>query len=157
MEIHLIDNNKKSLETIKSNKMPFMEFGANKVLNKSLKNKLFYFETDLKNLSASKFIIICIGTPVNSKLKPNLKDFFNLIFKLKKYVKKDQLIIVRSSVYPGTIEKIKKILKTKNKNIVYCPERIVQSKSLIELPKLPQIIASDKAKIFMETKNYLKK
>jgi len=156
-KIHLIDNNKKSLETIKSNKMPFMEFGANKVLNKSLKNKLFYFETDLKNLSASKFIIICIGTPVNSKLKPNLKDFFNLIFKLKKYVKKDQLIIVRSSVYPGTIEKIKKILKTKNKNIVYCPERIVQSKSLIELPKLPQIIASDKAKIFMETKKLFKK
>jgi UDP-N-acetyl-D-mannosaminuronic acid dehydrogenase len=156
-KIHLIDNNKKSLETIKSNKMPFMEFGANKVLNKSLKSKLFYFETDLKNLSASKYIIICIGTPVNSKLKPNLKDFFNLIFKLKKYVKKNQLIIVRSSVYPGTIEKIKKILKTKNNNIVYCPERIVQSKSLIELPKLPQIIACDKEKTFLETKKLFKR
>ena len=156
-KIHLIDNNKKSLETIKSNKMPFMEFGANKVLNKSLKSKLFYFETDLKNLSASKYIIICIGTPVNSKLKPNLKDFFNLIFKLKKYVKKNQIIIVRSSVYPGTIEKIKKILKTKNNNIVYCPERIVQSKSLIELPKLPQIIACDKEKTFLETKKLFKR
>ncbi len=156
-KIHLIDNNKKSLEIIKSNKMPFMEFGANKVLNKSLKNKLFYFETDLKNLSSSKYIIICIGTPVNSKLKPNLKVFFNLIFKLKKYVKKNQLIIVRSSVYPGTIEKIKKILKPKNKNIVYCPERIVQSKSLIELPKLPQIIACDKEKVFIETKKLFKK
>ena len=35
--------------------MPFMEFGANKVLNKSLKNKLFYFETDLKNRSKLGF------------------------------------------------------------------------------------------------------
>ena len=153
-KVHLIDKNKKNLDIIKSNKMPFLEFGAGKALSKALKKKLFFFETNLKNLNRSKYIIICIGTPINSKLKPNLKDFFNLIFKLKKYVKKNQIIIIRSSIYPGTIEKIKKILELKNNNIVYCPERIVQSKSLIELPKLPQIIASDKEKKFLETITY---
>ena len=55
---------------------------------------------------------------------------------------------------PGTNQKIKEILKNKNNNIVYGPERIVQSKSLIELPKLPQILACEKNNIFQSSKNY---
>ena len=155
--VHLIDKNKKNLNLIKSNKMPFLEFGAEKSLSKALKKKSLFFETNLENLSISKFIIICIGTPINSKLKPNQKDFFKLILKIKKYIKKNQIIIIRSSVFPGTIDKIKKILKNKNNNIVYCPERIVQSKSLIELPKLPQIIAAENKKVFLETKKLFQK
>ena len=155
--IQLIDKDKKNLNFIKNNTMPFLEFGAPKLLSYALKRKLLSFETNLEKLYLSKYVIICIGTPINSKLKPNLKDFFKLIKKLKKYINQNQLIIVRSSIYPGTIEKIKKILKNKNNNIVYCPERIVQSKSLIELPKLPQIIATDKIKIFQETKTLFQK
>ena len=103
--VHLIDKNKKNLTLIKNNKMPFLEFGAEKSLNKALKNKSFFFETNLKNIIVSKFIIICIGTPINSKLEPNQKDFFKLIYDLKKYIKKNHIIIVRSSVYPGTIDR----------------------------------------------------
>ena len=55
---------------------------------------------------------------------------------------------------PGTNEKIKEILKNKNNNIVYGPERIVQSKSLIELPKLPQILSSEKQAAFLKSKNF---
>ena len=53
--------------------------------------------------------------------------------------KKNHIIIIRSSVFPGICNKIFNILN--NKNISYCPERIVQGKSLKELPNLPQIIS----------------
>ena len=52
---------------------------------------------------------------------------------------------------------IKKKLKNINKNIFYCPERIVQSKSLIELPKLPQIIACENDNNFEIVKDLFKK
>ena len=64
-----------------------------------------------------------------------------MINNLKKNINKDQLIIVRSSIYPGTIRKIEKIFKKINKNIVYCPERILQGSALFELPNLPQILS----------------
>ena len=156
-KIHLIDNNKKNLNLIQNNKMPFFEVGAKKILDRALKKELFFFENNLDFLLKSKFIIICIGTPINKSLKPNLDNFYELIKKIKKKINKDQILIVRSSVYPGTIRKIQKILKYKNDNIVYCPERIVQSKSLIELPKLPQIIASDNKNKIAETKRLFKK
>jgi len=156
-KVHLIDKNTKFLNQIKSGKMPFLEVKADSILKKILKKNNFYFETNLKKISQSKYVIICIGTPVNRRLKPNLLSFFSLIRNLKKYVKKNQIIIIRSSLYPGTINKIKKIIYPKNSNCVYCPERIVQSKSIIELPKLPQIIAAEKDINFYETKKIFKK
>ena len=156
-KIHLIDNNKKNLDLIQKNKMPFLEIGAEKILDRSLKKKLFFFENNLDLLLKSKFIIICVGTPINNNLKPNLDNFYKLIKKIKQKIDKDQILIIRSSVYPGTIKKIQQILKNKNNNIVYCPERIVQSKSLIELPKLPQIIATDNKNKIEENKKLFRK
>ena len=157
LKIHLIDKNKKNLNLIQNNKMPFLEIGAEKILNRGLKKKLFSFENNLNFMLESKFIIICIGTPINNHLKPNLNNFFKLIKRIKQKINKDQILIIRSSVYPGTINKIQQILKYKNDNILYCPERIVQSKSLIELPKLPQIVATDKKSKIGETKKLFNK
>ena len=156
-KVHLIDKNKNYLNLIKNNHMPFFEVGSGKILKKINKFKSFYYETNLKNLNLSKYIIICIGTPIKSNLKPDLKGFYSLINNLKKKITKDQILIIRSSVLPGTIKKIKKIIGKKNSNIVYGPERIVQSKSLIELPKLPQILASENNNAFLQSKNLFKK
>ena len=84
----------------------------------------------------SKYIIVCIGTPVDKKLNPKLKNFTNFFYELKKFLKKDQIVIIRSSIYPGTCNKIYKIIKNKCANLSYCPERIVQGKAISELPKL---------------------
>lgn len=139
--INLIDLNKQNLNKIKSGEVPFYEIGAKKILNKCLKNNKLFFSSDLSTITKSKYIIICIGTPVDQNLKPITKEFFDFFSKLFKFVKKNQIIIIRSSVYPGIIEKIHNKFGKINNNISYCPERIVQSKALIELPSLPQIIS----------------
>ena len=89
---------------------------------------------------------MCIGTPIDSKLNPNLRGFINFFQQLKKFLKKDQIVIIRSSVYPGICNKIYKIIKSKCKNLSYCPERIVQGKAILELPRLPQLISGKKQK-----------
>ena len=118
-----------------------MEKGAKTALQKCLKKNTLNFSTDLNSIKDNKYIIVCIGTPIKNNLTPDLKGFFSLIKKLKKIVYKDQILIIRSSVYPGVIKRIYSSLSKINKNIVYCPERIVQGLALEELPKLPQIIA----------------
>ena len=72
-------------------------------------------------------------------------------------------LIIRSSIYPGICLEVQKFLGKKFQNISYCPERVVQGKSIEELPKLPQIISgvSKKAinsseKIFKEASVLLK-
>ena len=140
-KVNLIDKNKIFLDKIKKGIPPFLEKGAKKVLKKTLFKKKIFVSNNYESIKTSKFIIICIGTPINQNLKPRVKEFLSFFYFLKKIVNKSQIIIIRSSIFPGVFNKVSKILDKKNKNIVHCPERIVQGNSLEELPKLPQILA----------------
>ena len=155
--VNLIDKNITSLLEILKGHPPFMEFGAKKLLKGVIKSKKLFINKKIISTKKSKFVIISIGTPINKSLKPKLVEFLNFFKSLKKYLRKDQIIIIRSSIYPGTFDKVKKILKGKNNNIFYCPERIVQGKSLIELPKLPQIISGVNNKSIFLVKKIFKK
>tara|TARA_B100001250_G_scaffold413533_1_gene447984 strand:+ start:2294 stop:3460 length:1167 start_codon:yes stop_codon:yes gene_type:complete len=157
MRVNLIDINDKHNKLINNGKLPFKEKLGEKYLKKALKKKIIYASNNLNNCKLSKYIIICIGTPVNKKLKPEKKLFINFFHKLKKYINKDHIIIIRSSVYPGICQKIFDILKHKNNNISYCPERIVQGKSLIELSKLPQIVSGFNSLSLKNSQNLFKK
>ena len=137
-KVVLYDLNKKSINIIKHRKMPFMEENGEVFLNKYFDN--ITPTTDPRYISKTKVIIICIGTLVKNS-KNELKKFLNNVKKIKKYINKKHIIIIRSSIYPGTCEKIKKIFNGVNSNIAYCPERVVQGQTLKELPKLPQIVS----------------
>ena len=136
LKVKLIDKNAYNLNLIKRGISPFKEDLASIFLKKYQKN-LSYSE-DIAEIKNSKFIIVCIGTPITKKLNPDKKDLFNIFKKIKKNILPGQQVIVRSSIYIYAMQEIKK--KFQLNNITYCPERIVQGKSLIELPKLPQIV-----------------
>lgn len=155
--VNLIDINKNNLEKIRNGQVPHKEINAKKILKKCLKSKKISTSNNLNEIAKSKFVIVCIGTPINKNLKPETIKFISFIKNLKKKINKDNILIIRSSIYPGMIKKIEKILKSKNKNIVYCPERIVQGHALEELPKLPQIIASNNLEAKRNTKKIFSK
>jgi UDP-N-acetyl-D-mannosaminuronic acid dehydrogenase len=147
--IILYDKNKKTINKINSSKMPFMEDGGNKLL---LKNKKRIFATNKKlYVKKAEIIIICIGTPIKKNKKPDLVFFFKLFIEIKSLLNPDQLIIIRSSIFPGTCQKVSNFLGKNFKNISYCPERVVQGKSVTELPKLPQIISGLSKKAIIES------
>ena len=137
-KVIIYDINHKNLKKIQKNQIPFREEKASEILKKFKKN--IELSSNINSLIECKFIIICIGTPINKNLKPEVKKFLSVFKILKKILNKNQHLIIRSSVYPGTIHKIKKMLNN-FENITYCPERIVQGFSLIELPNLTQIIS----------------
>ena len=139
--VFLIDQNKNNINKINRGNPPFLEEGSKSMLKKMIYKKKIIATEDLKKVSLSKFIIVSIGTPIDSKLNPKTKNFIKFFYELKKYLNKDHIIIIRSSIYPGICDKIFSIIKSKCNNLSYCPERIVQGKALSELPKLAQIVS----------------
>jgi len=156
-KVQLIDINLKNINYVNKAKMPFKEDKADVVLKKLIKKKKIFATNNLELVKSSKYIIICIGTPVNKRLKPETINFLNFFKKLKKNLSSKSIIIIRSSVYPGVCDRVYDICKNKNNNISYCPERIVQGKSLIELPKLPQIVSGFTKKSISESGNLFSK
>ena len=149
--VSLIDKNRSNIKKINSGKIPFLEENSQKLLKTMIKKKRIYATDQINEISKSKYIIICISTPITNQLNPNLKPFINFFHQLKKKIKKDQIVIIRSSIYPGICEKVYKIIEKKCKNLSYCPERIVQGKSIVELPKLPQLVSGKSKKAILES------
>ena len=58
-------------------------------------------------------------------------------------VKDGQLIVLRSTVFPGTTDWVNAYLKSKGRKlqVAFCPERVVQGYGLKELRAMPQIVS----------------
>ncbi|KWT94352.1 nucleotide sugar dehydrogenase [Candidatus Magnetominusculus xianensis] len=142
-KVVLYDINTKAIETVSKGKMPFLETGAEEILSKVINNTLFV-SNDRAVITESHYVIIVIGTPVDEHLNPQFTIFKQFFDDLSGCLKDGQHIILRSTVFPGTTEKIKEYLAAKGKNVrvSFCPERIAEGKAIVELRELPQIVAS---------------
>ena len=156
-KVILIDKNQKNINKINKGQMPFLEDGCEKLLPLELKKKRISATSNLLEVKQCKYIIICLGTPVNTNFNPNLTNFLNFFYLLKKHLTSRHIIIIRSSIYPGICNKVYNIIKNKCKNLSYCPERIAQGKSLKELPKLAQIVSGKNNKSKIESAKIFKK
>ena len=78
---------------------------------------------------------------------------------LDKYIKNDQHIILRSTVYPGTTNFIFNFFKKRKKNInvTFYPERFVQGFAIDEFDQFPQIIGPTNNISKNESIKFLKK
>ena len=158
IRVCLLDIDKKNINMIKNGVMPFVEYGAESILKRTINNNYLDVTDNPIVISKSKYIFITLGTPVDEFSNPKINLFLGVIKKYKKFFRKEQIIIVRSSVFPNICTHIKRILGVKIKwNIAYCPERIVQGFSIKELSKLPQIISGFTKKSITESNKLFKK
>ena len=113
-----VDSNKKKIECLREGLPDFYEPKLEYYLKKGIKNIIFTSKIDETTLQ-SDFIFITVGTPLNKLNEINLefiKSVIHSISKKLKYNKTKPTIIVKSTVVPGTLNFIKKLLeKYKNK------------------------------------------
>lgn len=142
-KVCLYDIDHLAIETVSKGKMPFVETGAEELLKKSL-GKTLFISPDKDVITKSYFVVVVIGTPVDEHLNPKFTIFKNFLDGIIDFIKDDQHIILRSTIFPGTTEKIKEYLEAKGKKtrLSFCPERIAQGKAIEELRVLPQIVSS---------------
>ncbi len=140
----LFDVNAEALEKIKQGKFPFKEAGGDEALQDALKKNTLSTSDSPKAISNSTYILVVIGTPVDKYLSPNFGDITRLIDKYFNYFRDGQIVILRSTVYPGTSEKVQNYFASKGKcvNLAFCPERIMQGKAIEELKLWPQIVSA---------------
>lgn len=152
-KVVLYDIDQKAINTISQGKMPFMEGGAEEILQSVLKKNLF-LSTEKQVISDSHFVVIIIGTPIDEHLNPRFTLFKEFLSEILECLTDKQHIILRSTIFPGTTEKIRDFIRANGKQtkVSFCPERIAEGKAIEELKSLPQIIASFDDVSFREAK-----
>ncbi|MDR1884613.1 MAG: nucleotide sugar dehydrogenase [Prevotella sp.] len=131
-------------EAVKRGELPFSEEGAEPLLKKVLEEGLLQVSLDAGCIADSKIIICIVGTPVDEHLNPKFGLMKNIIGQYVDYFRDGQLLILRSTVFPGITSKVRDWLfqKGKKMHVAFCPERILEGKAMTELKSLPQIISS---------------
>jgi UDP-N-acetyl-D-mannosaminuronic acid dehydrogenase len=143
LTVNVNDVNLDSIAALKAGRLPFIEYGAEELLTDALRNNRLIFTSKPSDISNSGPVIVTIGTPVDEFLNPERHVVQECIDALLPYLRDNQLLVLRSTLYPGTTEWIGEYLKRKGRNIkvAFCPERIVQGYGVEELARMPQIIS----------------
>ena len=141
-QVTLLDSNKKNFELVQGGQLPFVEYGAEPLLASALEKGLLHLTDSYATLAETDVAIVCIGTPVDEYMSPILAPFLQCVEEISANIRKETLVVIRSSVYPGAFQRISTILASKSiHNVSYCPERIVQGYAVQEIKNLPQIIS----------------
>jgi UDP-N-acetyl-D-mannosaminuronic acid dehydrogenase len=141
--VNVNDTNRASIDTLRTGSLPFLEYGAEAVLKQALLQRRLIFTHSPEGVSKGGPVIITIGTPIDEFLNPVRKVVQDCIDEILPFLSDGQLVVLRSTVFPGTSDWLASYLQSRGRNLLvaFCPERIVQGAGLKELHELPQIVS----------------
>ena len=139
----LFDIDELTLATVRSGTMPFMEPGAEALLQQVLAEGLLDGTSDPTVMSEAEVVIVVIGTPIDEHLNPDPWAVREAIDEIANHLRDGQLLVLRSTVFPGSTRLIEEMLEDRGMklDVVFCPERIAEGKAMTELYELPQIVS----------------
>jgi UDP-N-acetyl-D-mannosaminuronic acid dehydrogenase len=142
--VDLLDTCAERVEQVNRGVMPFQEEGADDLLPQVIRSGLLKATRDPAVLEDAAAVIVTIGTPVDEYLDPSVGEFDRALEALVEQTRPGQLLVLRSTVFPGVTDRLACQLERRGRgdvDLAYCPERIVQGQSLHELEQLPQLVA----------------
>ena len=139
------DISKKRVETLKKfydYNNEFKKIELSKIKPDNLKNEI----TKIVNCN---FYIICVPTPIDKSKKPDLRLLKSAFMCLAKILKKGDIIVLESTVFPGTsenicapiLEKITGLKSNRDFFLCYSPERINPGDKNHTIQKIIKIIS----------------
>ncbi len=113
-------------------------------------SKGFKATTDFKNIKDVDVIIICVPTPLDHHKEPDLSAIIKTGQTIAPFMKKNQLIVLESSTFPGTTDEnlaksLEKSNLEKNKDyyLAYSPEREDPGNKEYTTSTIPKIVGAD--------------
>ncbi len=137
------DINPVAVDLVNGKTMPFDEPEAPAILSQIIDAGLFRASTDPSDVAKADAVIVVVGTPVDEHLNPDTQAVPDAVAALVPYLRDDQLLVLRSTVYPGVTRLVEERLAAHGMktDVAFCPERIAEGKAFTELYSLPQIVS----------------
>jgi UDP-N-acetyl-D-mannosaminuronic acid dehydrogenase len=141
-----VDANRRT--AVELGKMPFLEPDTDEALEDSVRTgRLSASEDPGEVIPQADAIVLSVGTPLASDLRPDYAQLRSALERLAPHLRPGQLLVQRSTVSPGTLEKVVRpfledlIPEVASELLLAaCPERIAEGKAMRELESLPEIV-----------------
>jgi|TARA_B100001971_G_C18258986_1_gene584862 UDP-N-acetyl-D-glucosamine dehydrogenase len=147
-QVYGFDVDKDKIESLKKGVSPIKDEILEKEVKSSTKKVKFTNNAE-EAINDSEIVIVCVPTPTDKEHKPDLSFVESASETISKNVKKGQLVIIESTIYPGTTEEViipileKSGLKAgADFDVAYCPERIDPGNKEYTIKNLPRVVGA---------------
>ena len=146
--VGIYDVSQAAVDTVNAGRLPFAEPGAAGPLRAARADGRLEASADPAIVATAEHVIVVIGTPVDEHLNPDQAAIPNALGGCASYLRDGQILILRSTVYPGVTALVEKTVAALGIDIdvAFCPERIAEGKAMTELFELPQIVSARTAR-----------
>ena len=146
--VGIYDVSQAAVQTVNAGRLPFAEPGAAGPLRAAREAGRLEASADPAIVATAEHVIVVIGTPVDEHLNPDQAAIPNALGGCAAHLRDGQILILRSTVYPGVTALVEKTVAGLGADIdvAFCPERIAEGKAMTELFELPQIISARTAR-----------
>lgn len=143
-----VDINNKTVEMVKSGQSPIMEPGLDELVKQTVEDGLLFATSNMEEaLEESRIIMIIVPTPVDENKRSDLSAVISASKSISQGLKKDDLVIVESTVPPGTCESLviplleeSGLVAGKDFKVAYTPERALPNNTLYEMTHNARVI-----------------
>ena len=139
------DINAERVEMMKNGEDPSKELDASDFANSDIE-----FTTSIEVLKAARFFIVAVPTPIDEHKRPDLTPLISASTTIGKVLKKGDIVVYESTVYPGCteedcipiLEKESGLKFMEDFKVGYSPERINPGDANHTLKKVVKIVAA---------------
>ena len=110
-------------------------------------SKGFIATTSASCIATAEVVIICVPTPLDGELGPNLRAVEDAARDIAKHLQSGQLVVLESTTYPGTTEEVlvpilesSGLIAGQDFYVAYSPERIDPGNARFSLRNTPKVV-----------------
>ncbi|MDX1924551.1 MAG: UDP-glucose/GDP-mannose dehydrogenase family protein, partial [Rickettsiaceae bacterium] len=110
-EVVCIDRDRSKIEALKNKECVIFEKDLDIYLSKTLDENMISFSYDYSDLKSCRAVFVCVGTPSREDGSADLSYVFESLEELARNITKDCLVVIKSTVPPGSCKIFQKFLK----------------------------------------------
>jgi UDP-N-acetyl-D-glucosamine dehydrogenase len=113
-----------------------------------VKSGMLRATSDFSFVKDCDFIAICVPTPLDEHQQPDITYVRDSVMQIAKYLKRDSIVVLESTTYPGTTEELVKPLLEEGSGLVcgedfylgFSPERVDPGNLLYKTKNTPKVV-----------------
>ncbi|MDH4467534.1 MAG: UDP-glucose/GDP-mannose dehydrogenase family protein [Bacteriovoracaceae bacterium] len=138
-----IEKDQAKLEKLKKGVATIYELGLQDMLSRNINAKRLLFSSDFESTKNCDAMFIAVGTPSTDEGNADLTAFYSVLETVHSLLKKNGIVVIKSTVPIGTSSKVMEFLKSKKRDdlvVVNNPEFLKEGAAIADFMKPDRVV-----------------